>query len=225
MTEQPPPSLSFYWHPRERRLSSGDQILVVTDIYTYSEGLYPSSSEQTWFRVGALDLRDNSLGFWRFTLDDAKGLLKVGFQPPPWGAPQPFGVRIKRDCHVSGNRMGRFRVSVTPVFVDAAILAKVPAMRKEFQRRGHRPNIAFGAWRELAARVAVEIRIEQAALGMVGSFAARDVRKATGASAADVTSALKRLVQEGKLAPSGKKRGTRYEIPPAPIATRLDWVG
>jgi len=221
MTEQPPPSSpSFYWQPKESRLSSGDKILIVTDIYTFREALYPCSAKQAWFRVGAINLKDNSVGFWRFSLDDARALLKCGIAPPPWTEPQNIGLRIKRERHVKGSR-GRFKVTVTPVSVDPAILAKATALRKHFQRKGHDPNVLPGIWDDLLPRVAAEISIQEAALAMVGIFKAADVRRVVG-DHINVSPVLRRLVREGRLTPVGKKK---YIVSAPAIIDRSDWTG
>jgi hypothetical protein len=78
-------------------------------------------------------------------------------------------------------------------------------------------------WKDLAARVAQEQAIERAALGMVGWFAARDVKAIVGN--VNVSPILGRLVEEKRLVMEGKKRGARYILaPPQPLPDRVDWI-
>ena len=73
-----PSKPSFYWSPDERRLSSGDRILILTDIHCDSSRWHHSSALQEWFRVGGIDLKTNRVGFFRFSIDDARALLQAG---------------------------------------------------------------------------------------------------------------------------------------------------
>lgn len=222
---QEPPSPSFFWQPKEMRLSSGDRILIVTDIYTYRESLYPCSARQAWFRVGAVNLKDNRVGYWRFSIDDARALLKSGLPLPSWDSPQSVGVEIKRLCHATGNKMGRFHVTASLVSVPAEVLAKTHALRNHFERkRGHVPNFVPGSWDGLAKVVAREIAIEAAALVMVGIFKAGAIQKLAGKAVKSdqITRVLRRLVEEGRLTPVSPKR---YEVATPKIIPRLDWTG
>lgn len=134
-----------------------------------------------------------------------------------------MGIQTKRLAH-DGEERGRYRVTMTTVQLPEELLALGGRIRARFESCGFSPNATPGMWEELVARVAREKRIEEVALAMSGSFSAGTVRAVVGAEV-NVTPVLRRLVDEGRLIMSGKKRGTRYERTSRFIPTRADWAG
>lgn len=191
---------TFTWMPQERRLSSGDSILILTDVQIYTSSMYHWASEQLWFRVGAIDLKTNEVGYFRFSTDDARAMLAAGVPPPPWVSPQTVGLTVKRLSHSTGKVMGRYKVSIVSQPIPVNILADVPAIAKAFQRLGHKPNAVPGSWSKLVAAQAQEEAIENAALSIDGVFKAGDVKAMVGETV-NVTPVLRRLIQEGRLLP------------------------
>jgi len=215
---KPPPALR--WYPEERRLSSGDRIFIVTDIHCYSSRMVRSARDQQWFRVGAVDLRDLTVGYWRFSIDDAKAILKLGIAPP-WTQPLAEGIQMKRHLHVTGSRMGRYRITITTVSVPPETVAKAAELGKLFERKGHQPNFAPGSWSSQQQRANRKLAVERAALSQEGVFKAARVKKIVGAGI-NVTPDLSRLVEEGRLTRIGKKR---YVVTPPKVVGRTDWTG
>ncbi len=212
------PINSYKWTSNEHRLSSGDSILILTDTFGYWEKMYPCSVEQEWFRVGAVNLTNNEVGFWRFSIDDAAAMLKAGRSSPPWT--DAFGILVKRDIHLSGKSTGRYAVTVTNVDVSDTLLAEVGHLREMFRRKGHEPNSSLGMWSELERKANTAIAIEKVALRMTGVFKAVDVRKAVGDDV-NVGPTLHRLVRNKRLTLNGKK----YQVAPPIIIERVDWTG
>lgn len=216
----PYPSLQFQ---PEKRLQSGDRVLVLTDVYVEWRSYRSDSTPQRWHKVGCYDLKTQKVGYFLFSLDDARGLLFAGFTPPPWPAGLSHGFEVKRLAH-SGVREGRFKVSINLVEIPTDVASLAPIARRMFARDGHWPNGTLGMWKELAARVAQEQSIERAALAQVGWFKAGDIKKIVGQ--VNVSPVLGRLVEEEHLVMEGKKKGTRYMVaPPTPLPNRADWVG
>jgi hypothetical protein len=215
---KPPPALR--WCPEERRLSSGDRIFIVTDIHCYSSSMVQSAREQQWFRVGAVNLSDMTVGYWRFSIDDAKAILRAGIGAPPWTQALGEGIQIKRDLHVTGSRMGRYRVTITTLSVPPEIAAMAAELRKVFERRGHQPNFVPGSWKSPQQNANQALAVERAALSRVGVFKAAGVKAIVGAGI-KVTPVLSRLVEEGRLTRVGKKR---YIVTPSRIVERADWT-
>jgi hypothetical protein len=220
---QPPPSTPTW--QLEKHVQSGDRIWILTDIENYSSSYYSYSQPQELFRVGIYDLRTQHVGMANFGRDIAQAMMRAKLPPPPWKQPLPFGIAVQRLSH-DGEEKGRYVVRVQLLDIDPALLAVVPAAKKKFAQTAHCPTSAPGMWDDFVKRAAKENAIEAAALSMVGPFSAGDVRAKIGDPDAEVTSVLKRLVLEGKLLPpTGKKRGTRYQVAPPLIAPRIDWVG
>jgi hypothetical protein len=210
---------AFRWYPEERRLSSGDQILIVTDIYCYRSRMVRSARDQQWFRVGAVNLKDLTVGYWRFSIDDAKAILKAGIAPP-WTQPLGEGIQIKRDLHVTGSRMGRYKVTITTVSVPPEIAVEAADLRKLFERKGHQSNLVPGSWSRQQQSANRKLAVERAALSQAGVFKAAQVKEIVGAGI-NVTPDLSRLVEEGRLTRVGKKR---YVVTPPKIVERADWT-
>lgn len=216
---------NFNWQD-DRRLRSGDKIWFVSDAKTYTSAMYGQSRPQVWYRVGGLDLTTGGLGYFEFSTDDARAMLKAGsLTPLPWRSHQLSGIELKRHSHGSQDR-GRFRETVALIKLDPAILAHGPALRSYFDKTlSFVGNTEPGKWSGIEAWAARENRIENAALAIVGWFSAGDLRKVLGAPL-NVTPILARLVGEGRLAPNGKKRrGARYMVAPPKMTERLDWTG
>lgn len=207
----PPPPPCPPWQ-EERRLSSGDRIWIFTDIETFTSALYHWSAEQRFFKVGAYDLRTRCIGFFKFTRDDAKGLLRAGLLPPPWSAPQSHGFEVTRLAHDGGQAKGRFVVTVKLLDIDPALHAIIPAAKRAFWHAAHHPNAKPDMWKDLVDAVAHEKRIETAALGMTGLFSASDVQAIVGVGV-NVLPVLKRMVEpERRLERFGRTRGTKYRV-------------
>lgn len=119
---------------------------------------------------------------------------------------------------------GRFNVDITLFDIEPDVAAIAPAARAAFKHEGHWANSTRDMWRKMVDRVALEKSIESAILGMVGPFAAGDVKRALGRNV-NVSPVLKRLVDEKRLLPFGQKRGRRYEVTPPTFPERIDWVG
>ncbi len=214
------PSLQFQ---PEKRLQSGDRVLVLTDVYTEWRSYYSNSTPQKWHRVGCYDLKTQQIGYFLFSVDDARGLLFAGFSPPPWPSGLSHAFEVKRLAH-AGVREGRFKVSITALDIPSEVASLIPHGRRMFARDGHWPNSTLGMWGKLAARVAQEQAVERAALAQVGWFKAGDIKKIVGK--VNVSPILARLVDEGRLVMDGKKKGARYiAAPPTPLPNRADWVG
>lgn len=212
------------WQP-DKLLKAHDRVLFLTGIEREFSAYLPWSKPQELFKVGIYDLATNKIGFARFGRDIAYAVLKAGIAPPPWNTPQSFGVEIHRDGHPGENK-GRQCTRATLIDLEPAIIAVAPLAKRKLVSEGHYPNLPLGAWADLEERAKHELVIEAAALAMVGEFSAAEVRAAIGDPNADVTGVLQRLVREGKLLPpTGKKRGTRYQVaPPSPLIERADWT-
>ena len=213
------------WQP-EKHLQSGDRVWILTDVECYESRYLPWSEPQELFRVGIYDLASQRIGFANFGRDIAFAMMKAGLLPaPPWKQPLPFGVALHRQPH-DGEEKGRYRGRVELLEIDPVFHGIVAGAKKRFSAEGHYPGCPTGIWDDLIARASRENAIESAALKMVGPFSAGDIKRSVGKEL-DVTSVLRRLVEEGKLLPpTGKKRGTRYEVaPPPPSPQRLDWTG
>lgn len=208
----------------QKRLTSGDVVWIITDIYTEQRRYYGNSSLQRWFKAGGIDLTTGKMGYFRFTIDDAAALVRAGITPPPWAQPLPQAIAVKRLAH-SRTERGRYRVDITTVNVDPRFLPLGPVLRQFFTREGHEPNFTPGLWRKLVDRAALDKEIEETALAMVGRFSAGDLRNVLGKGAVNVTRVLRRLVRQSRLQPFGKKRGARYEVIPPTTPARTDWVG
>jgi hypothetical protein len=209
------------WQP-EKRLRSGSRVWILTDVQSYDFCFYDWSVPQESFRVGVYDLETKKIGWANFGRDIAYAMVKAGVQPPPWKEPMPFGIELHRDPHANGEEKGRFTGWVDLIILDPELLAIVPIAMKKFA--DHRPNSTPGMWDDFGARAAEERAIELAALGMVGPFSAGDLRRKLEDPKAKVTPVLQRLVREGKLLSSGKKRGTRYWVTPPTLVQRVDWT-
>jgi hypothetical protein len=200
----------------DKHLGSGDSVWILTDVEAYESSFYGWSEPQLLFKVGVYDLATQKLGFATFGRDIAYSLLKAGLAPPPWTTPQAFGITLHRHSH-DGEERGRYLTTVSLLPIEPALLAIVVPAGARFVRMKHWPNAYQGIWREQEERATQDNAIESACLGMSGSFRAGDVKKACGVPDANVTPILKRLVIEGKLLPpTGKKRGTRYQVAPPP---------
>jgi hypothetical protein len=185
--------------------------------------MHYSSSVQLWHKVGALDLDSGRLGYFTFSVDDRRAMVAANCPLPPWTQPLPVGIEVCRRAH-DGNRMGRYKVRMTRIDLDPITLAMGETAKKMIAHDGHTPNSTPGIWSHLIASATLEATIEKAALAMVGSYAAGDLKKIVGAEV-NVTPVLQRLVEEKRLVAVGKKKGTRYEIAiPVPTA-RIDWTG
>jgi hypothetical protein len=215
----PPPALR--WYPEERRFSSGDQIFIVTDIHCYSSRMVKSARDQQWFRVGAVNLKDLTVGYWRFSIDDAQAILRAQIVAPPWTQPLSEGIQVERARHLTGKRMGRYKVTVTTVSVPPEVIAKASELRAHFTRKGHQPNFVVGAWAGRQQSANLKLAVEKAAMSRVGTFKAARVKAIVGGGVT-VTPVLSRLVKEGRLTRVGKKR---YVVTPPMIVDRADWVG
>jgi hypothetical protein len=214
------PSLQFQ---PEKRLQSGDRILILTDVYTEWRSYRSDSTPQKWHRVGCYDLKTQKIGYFLFSVDDARGLLFAGFTPPPWPSGLSRAFEVKRRAH-TGVREGRFKLAITTLDIPNEVASLIPQARRMFARDGHWPNSTLGMWGKLAGRVAQEQAIERAALAQVGWFKAGDIKKVVGN--VNVSPVLTRLVEEERLVSEGKKRGARYMVaPPTPLPNRADWVG
>lgn len=212
------------WQP-DKLLKAHDRVLILTGIEREHSAYLPWSEPQELFKVGIYDLATGKVGFARFGRDIAFALVKAGIAPPPWKAPQSFGVEIHRAGHPGENK-GRQYTWATLIDLEPTIIAVAPIARRTLLSVGHYPNLPPGAWADLEERAKRELAIEAAALVMVGEFSAADVRAAIGDPNADLTGVLQRLVREGKLLPpTGKTRGTRYQVaPPSPLIERADWA-
>lgn len=207
----------------EKRFSSGDRIFIVTDTYTYRSSYLDFATEQQWYKVGAVDLATNRLGYFRFSIDDAKAIVRARVSPPPWVQPLPAGLELVRVAHKKGGA-GRFPERVTLLDLEPEMIAIGPAARRRFDADAHHPNSVPGMWQAMVAAFALEQRIESAALSMVGTFSAGDIKDVVGGSA-NVTPVLQRLVKERRLVRSGRKRGAKYQVAPPLIPARVDWSG
>jgi hypothetical protein len=211
---QPP-----FWQS-DKHLKSGDCVWLLTDIETHESRYMPQSAPQVLFKVGMYDLRTERVGFGIFGRDVAFALVKAGVRPPPWIDPQQTGIVVIRAPHDGGEEKGRYLVQVEQIELQEQPDDLVAVAKKKFTAAGHRSNAVPGIWADLVARAELESAIEAAAPGMIGLFSAGDVRRAIGDPQADVTPILRRLVRQGRLLPSGKKRRwARYAValpPPSP---------
>jgi hypothetical protein len=221
MTEKTSPAFDLC---TTKRLHSGDRIWIATDIETYRASYLAYSTPQLWHKVGALDLNGFCWRFFTFGLDDARAMLRLGLGAPPWTAPAPYGIEVKRLPH-QGACEGRFEVTMTAVDMDPTLLSLVPEARRRFRREGFCPNATVEMWAKLEASVAIEKAVEAAALAMEGKFSAGDIKALIGKNV-NVSRHLKRMVEDEVLVRSGEKRGARYEIAPPPQdLARVDWGG
>jgi hypothetical protein len=211
------------WQP-EKHLQGEDRVWFLTNIERFESSYKPWSTPQTLFRAGIYDLKSGGIGLAHFGKDIGLALLKIGLLPPPWHGPQPFAVSIHRQSH--GNKPeGRFRVEARRIEIDPSTLPMAQAARKKLAR-AFSCNAAAGMWHDLEEKARDELAIEVAVQSTVGSFSAGDIKRIVGKDV-NVTPVLQRLVEDGVLAaPTGKKRGTRYELAPSvPLPERADWTG
>jgi hypothetical protein len=192
------------WNPTERRLRSQDKILIVTDVYTYRESKYDSATEQQWFQVGAIDLDSNEVGMFKFSVDDARAMVKIGVAPPPWAAAHTFGLHIVRQAHVTGHSTGRFAETIQRVNVAPAILALVPKARSFLKSLMPTPNAQPGIWSKLVAAADLESKTIAAIMTIKDVFKASDVTDLVP-DAGNVSPLLKRLVGERRILRVTKK--------------------
>jgi hypothetical protein len=206
----PPPSI--LWQP-EKHLRSADRIWILTDLQAYDSRYLPWSKEQL-FRVGILDLETDHVGLAHFGRDLARAMVRALVPPPPWLAPMPFGLLLHRRPHDKEEK-GRYVARVELLTLEPELWSIVPAATKMFDRTAHSPNSAPGMWQDFVARAAQENAIEAAALRKTIPFSAGDIRTAIGDPDAEVTTVLKRLVEEGKpLPPTGRSGHALSRGPP-----------
>lgn len=218
MTNAPPPATPS-WQP-DKILSAHDRIWVITDVESDYSSYYPWSEPQELFKVGIYDLTTRKIGFARFGRDTAYALLKVGLAPPPWNAPLSFAVEIRREG-ADGEPKGRHPTQAVLTDLDASVVALAPMVMKVFAQLGHRPNASLGMWDDLDARAKKENATERAALSMSGIFKASDVKGIVGKTI-NVSSSLRRLVEEGRLVMVSAKK---YIVAPLTPIDRKDWTG
>jgi len=173
--------------------------------------MYHWASEQTWYKVGAYDFRTGCIGFFRFSKDDARGLLRVGLPPPPWTSAQPRAIEVARRGHDDGEEKGRFAVTVKIFDIPPEVQAIESVAKSAFWHAAHAPNATPDMWKALVEAEAKEKMIEFVALSMTGWFSAGDVQVKVGVGT-NVTPVLTRLVDEERLHRIGKTRGTRYLV-------------
>jgi hypothetical protein len=196
----------------DKHLRNDDSVWILTDVEAYDSSFYGYSDPQLLFKVGVYDLITKRIGFATFGKDMAYSMLKAGLAPPPWKTPQPLGVTLHRHAH-DDEPKGRYLTTATLVPIEPLLHSVVAPARAIFVAMKHWPNAYLGIWEEQEKRATRDNAIECAVLQIVGLFSAGDIRKACGASAAEVTLALKKLVAEGKLLPpTGTKRGTKYRV-------------
>jgi len=193
-----------------KRLSSKDEIWILTDIHSYAMSYHSWSPQQEWFDVGAFDLCTERLGVFSFTIDDARAMLRVHLPEPPWHGPLPFAIEVFREGHV-GTELGRFRVKMEPISLPPDLLAQGPELRAQFASHARKVNSGPGMWKRIAEPIALEKKIEAAALAMTGTFSASQLRSALGGDV-NVSPVLTDLVDRDLLVRTGKKKGTRYEV-------------
>jgi hypothetical protein len=221
------PSLSPYPWQDERRLQSGDRVWIITDVASFSSSLYPWSSPQKWYRVGGLDLSTMRLGYFTFSTDDVRALLKAGVVRAPWKVAQRCGFKITRLYH-GPSEEGRFREKVKLVELEADLLAQGPMLRRYFEKAlTFQGNSEPGMWDEIEDWARRQNVIEATALAMPDWFSAGDVKRiveTTFGTVVNVSPALAVLVGDGLLLSNGKKtKAARYMVAPTQIVERADW--
>jgi hypothetical protein len=224
VTPSPFQSLIFTWQP-ERRLRSGDRLWILTDTESYYSSMYGRSTPQRFYKVGGLDLRTEKLGYFLFTQDDARAILRCGLDAAPWEVPQVHGIELTRFYHGS-NEQGRFRERVSLVPLEPELAAQGSRLRAYFERHlSFRGNATPGMWQDLECRAGELRAIEKVALSMTDWFAAGDVKARVG-NDVNVTRVLRLLVDEGRLITNGRKRRwCRYQGMPCQVVERSDWTG
>ena len=206
----------------EKHLQSGDRVWFLTNIEKYESSYKPWSAPQTLFRAGIYDLNTGKIGVAHFGKDIALALLKIGRPPPPWTTPRAFAVSIHRRSHGNTSE-GRFRVWAVRIDLDPNVLPLAQQAQRKLARE-FSCNAVQGMWRDLEAKAKEELAIEAAVKTMTGPFAMGDIKAIVGHDVS-VTPTLQRLVEDGILAPpTGKKRGTRYQLAPLAIIDRADWT-
>lgn len=223
MNQPSPITHALAWQS-EKRLQSQDLLWILTNTFTEWRSFRGDATPQKFFRVGCFDLRTRRVGYVRFSLDDCNGILMAGLPAAPWPTGLSQAILVKRLAHDGGEEKGRFKVDITPVDIDPVDAWVAPVARAMFAKDGFWSNATHDMWRRQADRVALAKAIEATALGMVGRFSAGDLKKALGVNA-NVTPILRRLVQEKRLLPYGKKRGALYEVAPPMVPERIDWAG
>jgi hypothetical protein len=221
MTPSQIPSPKFIWQP-PKRLRSGDKIWIVTDTFECYSRYYDFSDEQLWFKVGAIDLETNCIGYYVFGIDDARAMVKAGLPPPPWNQPLTSGVVLARLPHKG--KQGRFPEMVSLVEIEPKLLALGSVARKTFADDGHTPNSKPGMWQKIADHFMLQTLIATTAQAMIGEFSAGDIQNIVGKDVI-VSPVLKKLVLEKRLLRKGKTRGARYTVVQQTLPTRIDWCG
>jgi hypothetical protein len=221
-TELHLPGIPFPWQD-EKRLRSGDRAWILTDIQSFWSAIQGRSTPQQFFRVGGLDLETKRLGYFLFTIDDARALLKARLPPPPWTEPLPVGIELTRHYH-GNTEQGRFRESVSLIRLDHDLVAQKEQLRTYFEDHLYfHGNSSVGMWAELQRRARELRAIEDAALQRTGWFSASDVKYVLKKDL-NVTPVLQALVAEEKLVWNGKKtRGARYMVTDAAAIARVVW--
>jgi hypothetical protein len=213
----------FKWQD-EQRLRSGDRVWLITDVGCFTSAMWGASTPQKWYRAGGLDLATNRLGYFIFSTDDVRAMIKAGIPPAPWKMRQARGIELIRFTH-GGQKEGRFREAVLMIRLDSELLAQGPALRHYFVRNlTFKGNAKPGMWQGIVDWAARENRLEAEALKMVGWFSAGDLKAMTGATGS-VSSLLRRLVKERRLLSNGKtRRSARYMVAPPVGSDRADWT-
>lgn len=206
------------WQP-DKMLGAHDRVLFLTGIERESAAYLPWAEPQELFKVGVYDLATNKIGFARFGRDIAFALLKAGIAPPPWNAPQSFGVEIHRAGHPGENK-GRQYTWATLIDLEPTIFAVAPIARRTLLSVGHYPNVPRGEWSDLEERARSELAIEAAALSMPGVFKASSIEEKIGDDPR-ISSVLQRLVRERRLEKASAKT---YRAAAPKIIERADWT-
>jgi hypothetical protein len=216
-------TIPFTWQD-EKRLRSGDRVWIVTDTLSFWTAMYGRSTPQKFYKVGGLDLRSEKLGYFLFTTDDVRAILRAGLAAAPWESPPTHGIELTRFYH-GGTEQGRFRERISLIDLEPELVAQGPALRAYFERHlSFTGNSTAGMWQKIEDRAAELRAIESAAMSMSGWFAAGDVKALVGEKV-NVTPTLALLVDEGRLLPNGKKkRGALYMVSPPQIIERTDWT-
>jgi hypothetical protein len=196
----------------------------LTDIQSFWSAMYRRSTPQQFFRVGGLDLETQRLGYFLFTIDDARAILRDGLPPPPWKEPLPVGIELTRFYH-GNTEQGRVRESIGLIELEPDLLRQKSLLHAYFERQLHfHGNSSVGMWGQLQRRAAEQQAIQDATLSLTGWFSAGDVKYALGKDV-NVTPVLQALVAEERLVSNGKKtRGARYMVTDSAAVARLFWI-
>jgi hypothetical protein len=201
------------------RISTGDEVLFLTDVQYFYSAMTYSDQEQVWYVAGGLDLKTGQTGFFKFSSDDVSAMLREGLPAAPWPKPISYGLRFRRYKPQGNHRLGRFKTEVEVLQVDeatvASALAAKPALAKSMSLTSNFGSYS-GMWDKQLLRATALRALEAACLIIMQGqewFAAKDLKAACPSFKGNLSRIFKDLMHRGLLRHNGQsKRGSKYSF-------------